>query len=420
MYESRTFGAHYTKKETTFTLWAPGSIAVMLQLYATGSDAEEGSRMLGCICMERQEDDVFSTVVKGDQHGVYYTYQLTYASGRETISADPWARACGVNGVRSMVVDPERTNPYGWGSDTRVGAPDMAPVVWETHVSDFTLDESSGVRPEWRGKYLGFTEKKTGGAGLKHLKKLGVTHIQLQPIADFCTVDERACTAYNWGYDIENYNVPEGSYATDPFHGEVRIRECKQMIQAIHRAGLGVVLDVVYNHTYHKDSWLDRTAPGAYYRMGRDGSYMNASGCGTETASERYPFRNYMIQSVLYWIREYHVDGIRFDLMAIHDVETMNLLREEVDKLPGGEEILLYGEPWTALPTSMDYPAVSANQQALKQMSDRIAIFSDGTKTNLAGRSFTMNDPGWASGAAKDWQDRQIQSLLCGWSRVDL
>ena len=201
-------------------------------------------------------------------------------------------------------------------------------------MSDFSFDAGSGVRPEWRGKYLGFTEPRPHlpnaprrATCLPYLKDLGVTHIQLQPIADYCTVDERTGKGYNWGYDPENYNIPEGSFSTDPYHGEVRIRECKQMIQAIHRAGLGVILDVVYNHTYRKDHWLERTAPGAYFRKSSDGEHLNASGCGTETASERYPFRNYMIQSVLYWIREYHIDGLRFDLMGIHDVETMELLR---------------------------------------------------------------------------------------------
>ena len=420
------FGARYYPDKTVFTLWAPYSVSVMLQLYSTGSE-EEGGTMLSCTRMERGPESLFTLTVPGDLHGVYYNFQLTFENGRQTISADPWATACGVNGARSMVVDLRRTDPEGWEWDRHLPAADFAPVVWETHVCDFSLDPACGVRPEWRGKYLGFTEpephlrgSRKRPVGLRYLKELGVTHIQLQPIADYFTVDERTGKGYNWGYDIENYNVPEGSYSTDPFHGEVRIRECKQMIQAIHQAGLRVVLDVVYNHTYHKDSWLHRTAPGQYYRHAPDGSFMNASGCGTETASERWPFRNYMIQSVLYWAREYHVDGFRFDLMAIHDAETMNLLRAELDKLPGGEDILLYGEPWAGGQVALAYPSVPANREALREMDSRIGIFSDNTRNMLVGESFRIDECGYASGKTPLWMERHVQSMLCGWCRTDL
>ena len=421
------FGAHYSPKETTFQLWAPGSVAVMLQLYKTGSNNEVGSGLISCTYMHRGQDDLFSLTVPGDLHGVYYTYQLTYTSGRQTVSADPWAVACGVNGARSMVVDLSRTDPEGWAEDHRIMPPDMAPVVVETHVGDFSADPASGVRASWRGKYLGFTELDTHPRNsrksptcLSYYKQLGVHYLQLQPIADYFTVDERTGKGYNWGYDIENYNIPEGSYATDPFHGDVRIRECKQMIQAIHKAGMGVILDVVYNHTFHSDSWLHRTAPGQYYRHGADGAHLNASGCGNETATERWPFRNYMVQSILYWAREYHVDGFRFDLMAIHDVETMNIIRAELNKLPGGENILMYGEPWFALNPGMQYPAVPANRAAIRMMDTHLGIFSDSTRNLLGGEAFNVYDTGYISGKLTISSQRSIQSMLTGWCRTDL
>ena len=424
---AKQYGAAYSREKTVFSLYSPGSAAVMLQLYATGNNTENDNELMRCIPMERMEDGNFTATVEGDLHGIYYTYQLTYQSGRETISADPWAVAAGVNGVRSMVVDLRRTDPEDWANDRRITPKKGTPVVWETHVSDFSLDASSGVRPEWRGKYLAFTEKNTHlpssvrrATCLDYLRDLGITHIQLQPIADYCTVDERTCKDYNWGYDIENYNIPEGSFSTDPEHGEVRIRECKQMIQAIHQAGLGVILDVVYNHTYHKDSWLERTAPGAYYRKNEDGEHLNASGCGNETCSERWPFRNYMVQSVLYWAREYHVDGFRFDLMGIHDVETMNLIRAELDALPDGKNIILYGEPWAAEPPAIHYPAVPVSRSTLTQLSDRVGMFSDSTRNLLSGSPFDISVKGWGAGQASDLQVRQIQSMLTGWSRIDL
>ena len=421
MDQYRSFGVRYTPENSRFSLWAPSSREVSIRLFSAGSEDEKDSALTDTIPMTKEEDGVFTAVVPRDLRGVYYTYLLTGSDGKTIESADPWATACGVNGQRSMVADLRATDPEGWEQDRRIGNAGMAPVIWETNVSDFSHDAASGVREAWRGKYLGFTEPEREGSyptRLSYLRQLGVTHIQLQPIADYFTVDETGSRDYNWGYDIENYNVPEGSFSTDPWHGEVRIRECKQMIQAIHRAGLGVILDVVYNHTYHKNSWLNRTAPGEYYRMGADG-FLNASGCGTETESERFPFRNYMLQSVLYWAKEYHVDGFRFDLMAIHDVETMNLIRSELDKLPGGKDIFVYGEPWSALPVTMKKGAVSANQEALPLLSERIGIFSDTTKCVLAGTTFDVNAKGWATGAPQKEQLPAVRGMLTGYCRED-
>ena len=280
-------------------------------------------------------------------------------------------------------------------------------------MKDFSCSASSGVRPEWRGKYLAFTERDTVSADgsptcVAYLKRLGVTHVQLQPIADFASIPEDDAEAFNWGYDIGNYNVPEGSYATDPAHGEVRIRECKQMIQALHRAGLGVILDVVYNHTYRRHSWLDRCAPGRYYRHDAEGNHLNGSGCGNETASELPPFRDYMLRSVVYWAKEYHVDGFRFDLMGVHDVETMNLIRAALDELPGGEHILMLGEPWAGGTIGLKPPHLAADKENAARLSPRIAVFCDQTRTVLTGSAFDIGDRGYPSGKT----DADTVSLL--------
>ncbi len=398
------FGAQYTRSLTVFTLWAPTSESVTLRLYTDGS-ADEDNTPPVCHEMQCGQDGVFSVMVFGDLHGTYYDYLLTDRAGFTTESADPWAVAAGVNGRRSMVVDLKKTDPAGWEKDHRIGTKGMNPVIWETHVRDFSLDAHSGVRPEWRGKYLAFTEKNTtvDSAGrhptcVNYLKQLGVTHVQLQPVADYYTVDEATGIGYNWGYDIYNYNVPEGSYSTDPFHGEVRIRELKQLVQALHEEGIGVILDVVYNHTFLRKSWLDLTAHGEYYRHDHNGEFLNASGCGNETASEREPFRNYMIQSVLHWAREYHVDGFRFDLMAIHDVQTMNYIREELDKLPGGNEILMYGEPWSCFPPAINEPDRAVDKGGVKYLDTRIGIFSDATRNAIGGSTFDIKDSGYACG----------------------
>jgi len=414
-------GAIYTRNATQLRLWSPNACAVAVRLFTAGTDAE-GAAHLGAYPMTPSKTGVWTLELPGDYHGVYYDYVITDGSGKRTVSNDPWAKACGVNSSRSMIVDLERTNPEGWENDRAPAAQKCAPVIWETHVRDFSADPSSGVRPAWRGKYLGFTEKETtlDSKGelptcLTYLKELGITHIQLQPIADYYTVDEVSCKNYNWGYDIENYNIPEGSYATDPYHGEVRIRECKAMIKAIHEAGLRVVLDVVYNHTYHKDSPLARTAPGAYYRHGWSGDYLNASGCGNETASEREPFRNFMVNSILYWAKEYHVDGFRFDLMGIHDTETMNIIRKELDKLPGGRDILTIGEPWYALPPGLSYPHRPAIKDNMTELDDRIASFADGTRDAIAGSVGELYDRGYVLNHLKYWSVYNIKSAVCGW-----
>lgn len=418
------FGADYTPSRTVFRLWAPRASKVLLQRFSCGSDEEAGAFFLGETGMECLEGGVFQTTICGNLKNQYYQYIITDCNGTVEWSADPWALAAGINGNRSMVVDLPSTDPSDWASDRGISLSGKAPVIWEAHVRDFSGDPRSGVSLRKRGTYLGFTEADTtlDGKGnlptcLNYLKQLGVTHIQLQPIFDYCTVDERnPHQSYNWGYDPLNYNVPEGSYSTDPWHGAVRIRECKEMIQAIHRAGLGVIMDVVYNHTFDHRSWFQRTAPDFFYRYTPDGLPANGSGCGTETASENSCVREYILHSVLYWATEYHVDGFRFDLMGIHDVDTMNLVRRALDKLPNGKDILTYGEPWAAEPPAMPKGIRPANKDALRYLDPRMGIFCDDTRNLLAGTPFEDMARGYGNGSHDKADVSRLKGAATGWS----
>lgn len=417
-----SYGPDYTPSRTIFRLWAPHAASVVLQRFNRGSEAEAHSFFLGEHAMERGDDGVFAIQIPGDLKNQYYQYLVTDQDGHEVATADPWALSCGINGRRSMVVDLKATDPPGWETDHRLPPAQGAPAIYELHVGDFSGDPRSGIPERDRGRFTAFSYENTtlNGDGihptcLNYLKQLGITHVQLQPIADYCTIDERRTDMYNWGYDPENYNIPEGSYSTNPWCGEVRIRECKEMIQALHRAGIRVVLDVVYNHTYRKNSWLQFTAPGEYYRYMPDGTWANASGCGTETASDRPPFRQYMLESLLYWAEEYHVDGFRFDLMAIHDVETMNLIRNRMNRLPGGEHILLYGEPWSALPTRMRPDAIPATKAVVRQM-EGVGIFCDDTRNTLVGSTFDPHAPGYVTLAHHEENIKRLKAAIRGWS----
>ena len=338
-------GVEYTPAGTRLRLWAPTARQVYVNLYRRG----DGGVCIGSLPLEKRGQGLWSVYLPGDQHGRYYTYTL-HAGGTSWEAADPYARAAGVNGKRSMIADFARIDPPGWLHDHRPNIPVSHRSVWEVNVRDFSQDPASGVRPAWRGKYLAFAQQGTTlhsdgihPTCLNYLKRLGVSYVQLMPIFDFGSVDEsRSLTRqYNWGYDPAHFNIPEGSYSTDPTRGEVRVRECKQMIAALHAAGIGVIMDVVYNHMYSNDNVLNRAVPYYYFRQNEDGSFSNGSGCGNEFASERPMARRYLIDSVLYWAREYHIDGFRFDLMGLYDVETMNLLRAELDQLPGGRNSLV-------------------------------------------------------------------------------
>ena len=410
VYTGSDLGAVYTGRATTFTLWAPAAASVTLRRYTTGTDSEPGARELEPVALHPGEQGSWKATVGGDLAGQYYVYDLTFADGRRTMAVDPYARACGCNGQRGMVLDLQAAEPENWAADRRPAAANdpAARSVWEVHVADFSADEHSGVRPEWRGKFMAFTQPDTTldcqgeyPTCLNYLRHLGVSHVQLQPIFDFATVDESAGDkgGYNWGYDPLNYNVPEGSYATDPFHGEVRVRECRAMIAALHKAGMGVVMDVVYNHTYFSDNWMERITPGCWLRRTADGHLTNGSGCGCDLASEHPMVRKYLVDSVVYWATAYHVDGFRFDLMALHDVETMNAIRAALDELPGGKNILMYGEPWQGGATRMEEGAVPADKNALPQLDGRIGIFCDNTRDTVKGGVFDARSPGYVNGA---------------------
>lgn len=397
-YSGNDLGASYSKKATTFKVWSPNAASVRVNIFEHGSDNEgdAGSIMSRAMSLDKTTG-VWSVTINGDLLNKYYTYSVTHGkTTKET--ADVYAKACGVNGQRSMVVDLSTTNPDGWENDKHVLVQNQTDAsVWEISVADFSSSESSGVSEANRGKYLAFTEEGTTVNGVQgasstcvdYLKKLGVKYVQIMPFYDFGSVDEskNIMDQYNWGYDPVNYNCPEGSYSSNPKKGEVRIKECKQMIQALHNAGIGVIMDVVYNHTYTSDSWLQRTVPNYYYRMNNDGTFSNGSGCSNDTASEHLMFRKYMIDSVTYWASEYHIDGFRFDLMGLHDVTTMNSIRTALDHLyedGSGSQILMYGEAWD-MATNCDEGTVLASQKNLKQLSDRIGAFDDTIRDAIKG-----------------------------------
>lgn len=408
-YDGNDLGASYTKEKTGFKVWAPTASEVSLNLYGQG----EGDNLTETISMTLGEKGVWFCEKQGDLNGVYYTYTVRIGS-RINETVDLYARTTGVNGNRGMVVDLNATNPEGFENDVRPPfANPTDAVIYELHVRDLSSDKSSGITHA--GKFLGLTEAGTANAdglatGLDHIRELGVTHVQILPCFDYATVDEsKPDTAqYNWGYDPKNYNVPEGSYSTDPHHGEVRIREMKQMIQTFHANGIRVIMDVVYNHTFNiEDSWFQKTVPDYYYRK-VDGRYSNASGCGNETASERAMMRKYIVDSVVYWASEYHVDGFRFDLMGVHDIDTMNAVRAALDAVD--PSIMVYGEGWTG----GDCAILSA-QQALKAnvaRIDRVGAFSDDIRDGIKGSVFEEQERGFVSG--RDGMEARIQFGIVG------
>ena len=412
-------GAAYSPSGTHLRLWAPTAQSVRVDLYRKG----DGGACIGSLPLSPWGQGVWGVYLPGDQHGKYYHFNVTTEWGSVT-TADPYARAAGVNGARSMIVDLARTNPPGWEQDKRPVIPASKRSVWEVNVRDFSQDPASGVRNAWRGKFLAFTQQGTtlNGDGihptcLNYLKRLGVRYVQLMPIFDFGSVDEsRPLTRqYNWGYDPTNYNFPEGSYSTDPARGEVRVRECKEMIAALHAAGIGVIMDVVYNHMYRYENVLNNTVPDYFFRQNEDGSLSNGSGCGNEFASERPMARKYMIDSLLYWAQEYHIDGFRFDLMGLYDVDTMNAARAALDALPGGRDILMYGEPWQGGGSQLH--RYEANKANLAMLNERIGIFCDDTRDAIKGGCFNAREPGYAEGKPGSFWD--VGGAVAAWCRSD-
>jgi pullulanase len=395
-YMGSDLGAVYASDKTTFRLWAPTAEQVRLNLYQDG----DGDCLMATENMIKDKSGTWFFQKRGDLDRVYYTYLVTVDGvTRETI--DPYALAAGVNGQRGMVVDLLSTNPDGFLDENRPGLESpVDAVICEISVADMTMDESSGVKHH--GKYLGLTETGTRSpeglsTGLDYLKQLGVTHVQLMPSFDFGSIDESKPQSeqYNWGYDPVNYNVPEGSYSTDPYHGEVRIREFKEMVQAFHREGIGVIMDVVYNHTYDiEHSCFQKTVPDYYYRRTENG-YSDASACGNEVASDMPMVRKYIVDSVTYWAREYHIDGFRFDLMGVLDQETMQQVRNALNKI--SPDILVYGEGWTGGPSTLP-----EEQRALKRYAAKlngVGAFSDDIRDNVRGSVFYDEECGFVNGA---------------------
>ena len=418
-YYTGPLGPDYTPGGTCLRLWAPTAEAVTVTLYHKG----DGGAVLGTEPLVRGAHGVWSIWLPGEQHGRYYTFAVT-VDGITRETGDPYARAAGVNGVRSMIVDLARTAPSGWERDVRPTIPPAQRAVWEVSVRDFSQDAASGVRPAWRGKYMAFTQQGTTLHGdgihptcLNYLKRLGVKYVQLMPIFDFGSVDEAKplLRQYNWGYDPTNFNVPEGSYSTDPTRGEVRIRECREMIAALHAAGIGVVMDVVYNHTYRTETPLNNTVPYYFFRQNPDGSFSNGSGCGNEFASERPMARRYLIDSILYWAKEYHIDGFRFDLMGLYDAESINAVRTALDALPGGRDILLYGEPWQGGASQLH--RYEANKANLAMLNERVGIFCDDTRDAIKGGCFDAREPGYVEGKPGSFWD--IGGAVAAWCRSD-
>ena len=418
-YYTGPLGPDYTPGGTCLRLWAPTAEAVTVTLYHKG----DGGVVLGTEPLVRGAHGVWSVWLPGEQHGHYYTFAVT-VDGITRETGDPYARAAGVNGVRSMIVDLARTAPSGWERDVRPNIPPAQRAVWEVSVRDFSQDAASGVRPAWRGKYMAFTQQGTTLHGdgihptcLNYLKRLGVKYVQLMPIFDFGSVDEAKplLRQYNWGYDPTNFNVPEGSYSTDPTRGEVRIRECREMIAALHAAGIGVVMDVVYNHTYRTETPLNNTVPYYFFRQNPDGSFSNGSGCGNEFASERPMARRYLIDSILYWAKEYHIDGFRFDLMGLYDAESINAVRTALDALPGGRDILLYGEPWQGGASQLH--RYEANKANLAMLNERVGIFCDDTRDAIKGGCFDAREPGYVEGKPGSFWD--IGAAVAAWCRSD-
>ena len=398
-YDGKDLGAAYTNEETVFTLWSPLADKVTLRLYSNGNADEKDC--IETIDLTPEDKGIWRKAISGDLHGKYYDYEIIRGD-ESIITADPYAVSCGCNGIRSMVTNLRLTDPEGFDSDK---APKLQneQIIYELHVKDFSHDADSGIPQEYRGKFKAFTVEKTDAemlTGVSYLQELGVTHVHLLPFYDFAALDESGeDEQFNWGYDPLNYNVPEGSFATNPFDGVVRIRECKEMIQALHKAGIRVVMDVVYNHTFSEDSWLERTVPGYYCRRWADGTLADGSACGSDMAAGRAMVDNYIADSVMYWAKEYHIDGFRFDLMGLLTVELMNRIREELDAEFGKGEILLYGEPWRAAESPMEEGTKAALKDNVEFLDENIAIFSDDIRDVVKGHVFYAKEPGFVNGA---------------------
>ena len=403
----------YSPSKTQFTFWSNAAEQMEVNIYAQ-SDDEQSTKV---VPLTKGEGDFWTATVKGDLAGQFYTIR-SFQNGEWSLeSPGIFAKAVSVNGQRAAILDMKSTNPEGWEYDARPEVTDMTDiVVYETHLRDFTMSPYSGI--ENKGKFLALTEEGTGvngdrlaATGIDHLKEMGITHLQILPFFDYGSIDETRLdqNRYNWGYDPVNYNVPDGGYSTNPYDPACRIREAKMMIQALHEAGIRVIMDVVYNHTYDvMGCALGRVVPKYFYRLNPDGTYANGSGCGNETASDHAMYRQFMVESVCYWAREYHIDGFRFDLMGIHDQETMNAIRAALDEID--PTILTYGEGWAAMAPAYPYDSLAMKQWTYKM--PRVGAFSDDIRNALIGSPFD-HERGFASGNAASAKDVMRGLIAC-------
>ena len=412
---SGPLGATCGERGTAFRLWAPTAQAVELRIYREGKDAPAFS----VLPMAAKEQGLWAYETSENLDGVYYDYAVR-VDGKTYETADPYGTACGVNGVRSMALDLSHTDPENWEKDI---SPAKQPeqIIYELHIRDFSWDTAGGFDAKDRGKYTAFTKNGTSlngegqfATGMDYLKELGVTHIQILPMYDYGSVDEaKPESGYNWGYDPVNYNVPEGSYSTDPYRAEVRVRELKEMIAALHANGFRVIMDVVYNHTYSLDSPLFKSAPWYFYRQNPDGTPSNGSGCGNDVASERSMCARYILDSALYWVEQYHIDGFRFDLMGLLDTELMETLQKELDNRYGVGEKLVYGEPWRAGDTAAKNVTL-CDKNALKKIDGKIGAFCDDTRDAVKGSVMDAQSVGFVNGGTIT--PEILKKCVAGWA----
>ena len=403
-YTGADLGASWTPEKTIFRLWAPTATSARVNLYASGNPGADD--LIQQIRMKRDVNGTWIADADGNLNGTYYTFGVTVRR-KQVEACDPYARTTGVNGQRAMVIDLKSTDPDGWekDQDPNAGIPYTDVVIAEAHIRDFTIDESTNAVN--RGKYLGLIEtgtKTPSGipTGIDHYKKLGITHLHILPMYDYGSVDETRLEEpqFNWGYDPVNFNVPEGSYSSDPYHGEVRVKELKQMVKGLHDNGISVVMDVVYNHVYEaEDFCFNILVPQYFSRTNGRGVYSDGSACGNDTASERSMVSKYLVDSVSYWAEEYHIDGFRFDLVGLIDTDTINAIMDKVhERHPN---VIFYGEGWT-MPTGVTKPEKMMCTQLNSHLVPRFAFFSDTIRDALRGSVFDMTISGFITGAQVD------------------
>lgn len=422
-YQGNDLGLTICKDHLCFKLWSPYALRVNLNIYETGDYNKND--LITSFEMVKEEKGVFTGKTSKDYVGKYYTYTVYFEDEQVNEFCDPYARSGGINGKRGMIINLKETNPKGWDKDVNPNKDlDVCDtVIYELHIRDFSADIRSGIKNT--GKYLGLTESGTSldgkgdiSTGIDYIKELGVTHIHFLPIYDYGFLDESEAynrDKYNWGYDPVNYNMPEGSYCTNPRDGMCRVKELKEMIKSLHDNGISVIMDVVYNHTFDEEFPFNKAVPGYFYRIDKNGNYSNGSACGNDTASERSMVSKFIVDSVEYWAKEYHIDGFRFDLVGLIDVETINRIQEKVDALDRG--IFLYGEGWMLDTKPTKRGVVLTNQKNINHLND-FAMFNDGLRDALKGSVFDKKEKGYISGNKKYTKEvRKSVTGLPKWSR---